>query len=117
MKFNFKIGNKDLVELGYKIFLSEVHQSTFVIGIDAKCSEQDRIYNAIENEQFKVYISHSILALELDDVIYSFDLNDFLEEMGETLKNGSDILRFGFGFLDENGKLKKQSIKSISLVV
>jgi hypothetical protein len=114
MKFNVMIGNKRLVEPDFKVYTHVSDNDLVMIGLrNMSSDEENKISGLINKNKYKIEISHGIIGLTIDDIIYSFDIGEFLGKYIECVDK--DYFYLVFSFLDENDKIKTARALAIKM--
>lgn len=113
MKLEIKIGDKKLLEPEFKIFTSRDNKILFFIAMKVDAYTEEVIKKEISNDKFKIEIQEGLICLTITDMIFSFDVRDFLYNY--LINHVSKQFSVAFAFLDEGDKIKKENVKAINM--
>lgn len=117
MKLAIRIGNINIVEPQFKIYSHKEKSELILIGIIGFDDiMQSHFFKAFDNDGYTIRMKNSILGVEIDNNLYSFDLNkySYYKKMLQEQKN--NYFSIGFVFSDDNGKLKEGKINVIEMM-
>lgn len=113
MYLEIKIGDKRLIELEFKIFTNSDNKTLFFIAMKVDGYTEGIIRKEISNDEFKIEIQDGIIGMTLSDIVFSFDVRQFLRDY--LINHVSEEFLVAFAFLDESDKIKKENVKAIRM--
>jgi hypothetical protein len=113
MKLEIKVGNKELIEPEFKIFVSKENESMFFLAMKVDVNIENMIRENMANDEFKVVMQNGIIGLTISNEIYSFDIRGFLRN--HLTHHYNDHFYVAFAFLDSEDKMKIENVKAIRM--
>lgn len=113
MKFILKVGDKDLVTPDFSFLEHKNKIGCFVLLLENfNPDEYLHIHQSIKDNKYEIQMENAVLGLTIDNNLYCFDLNDYIEKI---LNEERDSFQIGFTCLDKDGNRVDQSISLITL--
>lgn len=113
MHLEIRIGDKRLMEPEFKIFTSDDNKTLFFIAMKVDVYTEEMIKKEISNDKFKIEIQDGLIGLTITDMVFSFDVREFLRNY--LINHVSEQFLVAFAFLDEGDKIKKENVKAIRM--
>ncbi|UEM40620.1 hypothetical protein [Pectobacterium aquaticum] len=85
----------------------------FFIAMKVDVYTEEMIKKEISNDKFKIEIQDGLIGLTITDMVFSFDVREFLRNY--LINHVSEQFLVAFAFLDEGDKIKKENVKAIRM--
>lgn len=113
MKLEVRVGDKKLIEPDFKIYTNNDDKVLFFIAMKVDIYTEEIIRKGINDDKFKIEIQDGFIGLTISDMIYSFDVRDFLRNY--LINHVNEQFLVAFVFRDEDDKIKRENVKAIRM--
>ncbi|EAT4593543.1 hypothetical protein M8D54_005095 [Salmonella enterica] len=114
MKLELRVGDKKLIEPEFDLYSYNDQPDLLIVDVKGVSSDRKtEIEDCIDSNDYIIAIENGVVGLQLEDVIYSFDMKDYI--MDFICKQKEDFFHISFVFLEHNDKVRNGEMTMIRM--
>ncbi|EIX9195676.1 hypothetical protein [Klebsiella pneumoniae] len=114
MKLEFRVGDKILLEPKFDLYSYNAQPDLLIVDVKGVSSDRKtEIEDCIDSKDYIIAIENGVVGLQLEDVIYSFDMKNYI--MDFICKQKEDFFYISFVFLEHDDKVRNGEMTMIRM--